>query len=110
MYEASIEIIYGKIENQIENGIYKAIQRVGINVDRDELIRALKYDRDQYNKGYKDAMTERKTGVWLREQIALPLSDGSKECFRCSSCLTHWDTKSNYCPYCGANMREETTK
>ena len=34
--------------------IFKAVQNVGVNVDRDELIKALRYDRDQYKKGYAD--------------------------------------------------------
>ena len=54
-----------------------------------------------------DEMEEVRHAEWLHEQLALPLSDGSKECVRCSSCLTHWDNESNYCPYCGADMREE---
>ena len=29
---------------------------------------------------------------------------GSKICFRCTECKTHWDAKSNYCPNCGAKM------
>ena len=37
-----------------ENTVYKAIQSIGVNVDKDELIRALKYDRDQYDKGFDD--------------------------------------------------------
>ena len=50
---------------------------------------------------------EVKHGKWIYEQLPLPLSDGSKECMRCSVCGTHWDNESNYCPYCGADMRGE---
>ena len=46
-----------------------------------------------------------KRGKWVHVQLPLPLSDGSKECVRCSVCGTHWDNESNYCPYCGADMR-----
>ncbi len=53
---------------------------------------------------------EVKRAEWLHEQVALPLSDGSKECVRCSYCLTHWDNESNFCPYCGADMREENKR
>ena len=45
-------------------------------------------------------------GRWIYEQLPLPLSDGSKECVRCSVCNTHWDNESNYCPNCGAKMDE----
>ena len=48
-----------------------------------------------------------KHGRWIYVQLPLPLSDGSKECVRCSVCGTHWDNESNYCPNCGADMRKE---
>ena len=42
------------MRNQIEGEIYKAVMNVGVNVDKEELIKALQYDRGQYQKGYKD--------------------------------------------------------
>lgn len=57
-YESPIKVIVerleSKIENEIENEIFSAVQKVGVHVDKEELIRALKYDRDQYWKGYHD--------------------------------------------------------
>ena len=50
----------------MEENIFKAIQNVDINVDREELIKALKYDRDQYNKGYEDAKAEIKNTLYDR--------------------------------------------
>lgn len=60
-YKSPIEIIYGDIQTQIENDIYNVVQSYGINVSKEELIRALKYDRDQYEKGYADAKAEERT-------------------------------------------------
>ena len=54
MYKSPIDIIYGQMETQTEGTILKAIQRVGVDVDKDELVKALKYDRDQYRKGFED--------------------------------------------------------
>lgn len=54
MYKSPIEIITGKMVTRIDDEIYSAVQNVGINVDREELIKALAYDRGQYEKGYKD--------------------------------------------------------
>jgi len=51
-YESPIEIISGKMRMEQENHIFKVIQDYGVNVDKDELIKALQYDRDQYEKGY----------------------------------------------------------
>lgn len=42
------------MRNQIEGEIYKAVMDVGVNVDKEELLKALQYDREQYQKGYKD--------------------------------------------------------
>lgn len=62
MYESPIEMIMEDIQTQIvkqqENDIYQAVQRYGIVIDKEELIKALQYDREQYTKGYKDALDE----------------------------------------------------
>ena len=63
MYESPIELFsvteYAKrIDEQIEKAIYEEVTKIGINVNRDELIKALKYDRDQYEKGYRDGRGE----------------------------------------------------
>ena len=58
MYESPIELIISEIQTKLveekERRILKGVQNIGINVDKDELIRALAYDRGQYEKGYAD--------------------------------------------------------
>lgn len=58
MYESPIEIITGNIQTQIDDEIYRAVQNVGINVDREELLKALEYDRGQYEKGFDDGFAQ----------------------------------------------------
>ena len=62
MYKSPIEIITSdmKVDMEKKQGdmIYRAVQEVNINVDRDELMNALKYDRGQYQKGYVDGIKE----------------------------------------------------
>ena len=62
MYESPIQLMmndmYKQIQVEQENTVYKAIQSIGVNVDKNELIKALKYDRNQYNKGYADGIKE----------------------------------------------------
>lgn len=57
-YESPIHITYQKLTEdfgrKMENGIMEVVHSYDINVDKEELIKALKYDRDQYNKGYRD--------------------------------------------------------
>jgi hypothetical protein len=54
MYKSPIEVLSQGLKLEIEKGVYKAVENYGINVDKDELIKALQYDRNQYTKGYAD--------------------------------------------------------
>lgn len=54
-YESPITLIMKKYKTFIEDNVLKACQRVGIFVDKEELCRALNYDRQQYEKGFNDA-------------------------------------------------------
>ena len=40
--------------SEYDNMVITAIRKVDINVDKDELIKALQYDRNQYIRGYED--------------------------------------------------------
>ena len=62
MYESPIKLITSQITSELVQGvdgeIFKAVQKVGVMVDRDELLRALAYDGEQYQKGYADRDAE----------------------------------------------------
>lgn len=62
MYKSPIEMIYGELQTQMvqeaENVVMKSIREVGVNVNKDELIKALQYERNQYTKGYEDGKNE----------------------------------------------------
>ena len=62
MYKSPIEKIYREIQARMaqedENMIMTAIREVGVNVDKEELIKALQYDRNQYTKGYEDGKND----------------------------------------------------
>lgn len=130
MYESPIELFsvteYAHhIDEEIESAVYEAVTKVAINVNKEELIKALQYDRHQYEKGYEDATKERKTGKWVLHQCQF---DGGWD-INCSVCgegdngffangredaeykLKHhylMDAKRRkgmrYCNYCGAKM------
>jgi len=110
MYESPIEVMFRDIENRIreqeENAITAEVSRqMGVNVDKDELMKALAYDRDQYNRGYEDAKRayERPKGKWIEHfDFMLPWDE-------CSECHVQVGTIGmNFCPNCGADMREDT--
>ena len=72
MYDSPINVIYGelqtKVEKDIENHIFESVQSVGVMIDKDELIKALKYDRQQYEKGHADG--KREFAVYMLGRIA----------------------------------------
>lgn len=47
-----------EINAKQEEYIMQSIVSMGIDVDKNELIKALQYDREQYEKGYKDGKEE----------------------------------------------------
>ena len=61
-YRSPIETIWSDIEydyvEQIEKMVLNAVQSVGIRVNKEELIKALAYDREQYRKGWEDRDSE----------------------------------------------------
>jgi hypothetical protein len=70
MYKSPIEIVQTGMRVQMENGIMKAVQDVGIRVDKAELLKSLAYDREQYKKGYADG---REAGnEWISVEDSLP--------------------------------------
>ena len=53
-WESPITIFQKSVATKIEDDVCKAVFEYGISVDKEELIKALRYDRDQYDKGYRD--------------------------------------------------------
>lgn len=78
MYRSPIEIIYGQMETQMEGDILRAVQKYGINVDKEELLQALQYDRNQYEKGYADGKAD--ALKWISVKDRLP------ECYQVVLC------------------------
>lgn len=61
MYDPIVKIYEdaaSQFNMHIENEVFSIIKRYNIDVDKDELIRALAYDRKQYDKGYADGVRD----------------------------------------------------
>ena len=84
MYKSPIDVciadIQCQIDKQVDEGIYKAVVNVGVNVDKEELLRALSYDRNQYEKGYADGKADGK-------------ADAMAELVRCKDCKYYREGK-----------------
>lgn len=57
-YQSPITQIVSDMQMEYENGVLKAVQNVGFHVDKEELAKALVYDRGQYEKGYEDGFKD----------------------------------------------------
>ena len=54
MYESPINIIISELCTKLESDCVKSVQRYGFDVNKEELAKALNYDRKQYEKGHTD--------------------------------------------------------
>lgn len=72
-YQSPIELTIRESANKFqENAIMKTVFNLGINVDKDELIKALNYDRDSYHRGYMDGLNADR---WISVEERLPNKD-----------------------------------
>ena len=78
MYESPIDLLMSNIQTQIieqqEEAIYKAVFDIGVNVTKDELLRALAYDRQQYEIGFAEGIAAAKP-EWIPVTERLPEKD-----------------------------------
>ena len=108
-YNSPIEIMNQRITTLIEDNVMKAVYSADIKVDKQELIRALRYDRNQYQKGYEAAKADEPTASWI--------VDSSQLSCTCSRCRRSYNSQTmysispeygklpKYCPDCGHRMR-----
>ena len=62
-YESPINIfqqLQTAVTENVDKQVYTAIQQVGVVVNKDELIKAINYDRNQYEEGYKNGYMKAK--------------------------------------------------
>jgi hypothetical protein len=53
-YKSPIEVFENELQTQMDNDIMEVVFSYGINVDKNELVKALAYDRKQYEAGFAD--------------------------------------------------------
>ena len=57
-YESPINIYMTRLVTEMDDYVVKKVLRLGVDVNKDELVKALTYDREQYEKGYADRDAE----------------------------------------------------
>lgn len=107
-YESPLEIIFSQIEEgmkerarALDNMVWDAVMKCGVNVDKEELIRALRYDRGQYEKGYQDGRRDQDAEI-IRCQECV-----NKECMGRGGQIVCGITGEQHAPdwYCGDGER-----
>ena len=75
MYESPLHAITKRtvkeISQRFDDMVLQEVINVGVHVDREELIKSLEYDRDQYNNGYEDGLVDGKP-KWISVEDRLP--------------------------------------
>lgn len=102
-YNEIVKKMVEEQENQRVDYIMEEVRKIGIVVDKDELIKALQYDRQQYEKGYFDGKRE-KESVWYFDE------DNKIRCFNCdeeSYIQNPMLNRECYCSICGCKMRKD---
>lgn len=97
-YESPLELFVQDLSWKIEGEILTAVRKVGVKVDKDELVKAIAYERDQYQKGYEDGRSDAvRHGRW-------EWKGGAAYCTAHKGKLSPRTYGYAYCPICGAKM------
>lgn len=99
-----------EINEKLECRIMASVQeKMAIEINKPELLRALSYDRDQYKKGYEEgyqdgyrAMIKERTdpAEWIE-------TDHKGTPYLCPKCQCFSNLRYYWCPWCGKDMRPE---
>lgn len=85
MYDSPITLMVKemaeRVAKQVDEETFKAVYSVVPTVDKDELLKALRYDRGQYEKGYADGKRDA-----MDELVRCPL---------CKYCLVYKEQDGN---------------
>ena len=94
-YVSPIKQIVSEMQMEYENGVLKAVQQYGFHVNKEELTKALLYDREQYDKGYEDGVAGLDI---LINEFCVPLEVNAI----CDE-LNDWDIDEDCESWCGRN-------
>ena len=77
VFDCGITVLFGEMTTQIENGIVTAVQRVGIDVDKERLEEVLFDARGNYERGFREGYEQAALDTpWIPVGERLP-EDGS---------------------------------
>lgn len=94
-----------QINKGIDDFVVRSVVNVGLNIDKAELLKALRYDRQQYEKGYADAKAKYKPAhtAWIYQTVKWKAGIPFAVCDACKQ----FGPVGVYCSNCGAFAGEE---
>jgi len=105
--EPIIKLFQTQMRMEQEGHILKAVADVGVHVNKERLLKALQDARSFYEEGYEAGLNSHsRNGQW-----DAPIEHGLPHYANhlgvvCSYCCSWADNKYNYCPNCGAYMKD----
>lgn len=95
-YESPIKMYIDKVTNNIiqeeEDYIISEIHKLGIVIDKEELMRALQYDRAQYELGFRDGSKNSIPIEWIEKWFSQFYGEQGLEWNRCKRfMLEDWE-------------------
>lgn len=99
-----IDLCAHRVIDMLEDEVHKLMQHRGVVLDYDAFKDALKFDRNQYMKGYQDGIEYAKPNQIKADWIPTGCEEEEYswvgECARCHEFVFY----DNYCPNCGSKL------
>lgn len=107
VYMRSLDKMRMEIKADFDNNVWKAVLEYGVHVDKEELLHALSYDRNQYQRGYANGVSvgyqKGLASRWISVDEEMPDGKLPAHCFvryeNESVGIAVWDGESWYTKY-----------
>jgi len=86
-FESPIRLIVSEMNTELEKDVIKCTRQIGFDVNKKELEKALRYDRNQYDKGYANGYSK-------------AINDLLSVLRPCNNCEVYCEDKSYYLTGC----------
>ncbi len=96
MYESPIVM---KIKSEMDARLLRAVVEAGVTIDKEELFKALAYDRGQYEKGYEDGKQDAVLTV-ERDRYNEGYAKGTQDAMELMVARANGDTVPSNCNLC----------
>jgi hypothetical protein len=92
-FQPIVHLFSSQVQTSVEGEVYRAVQRIGIEVDKERLLQALQDARRFWHEGY--AAGRREPPEWVSVDDALPADNEKVLCFTRSGniCVARWSKR-----------------